>query len=93
MSEPLNPHKVDAQYRKAFRLFETARLDLAETYGEDADAYAIEAAVRDMTPEQWAVVTERAGLPPERAPSPETIADIHTLAMIATEVADQRVRL
>lgn len=94
MSEPLNAHKVAAQYRKAFRLFETARLDLVETYGDDlADVHGIEAAVRDMDAEQWAIVTERAGLPPEQAPSLETIADIHALAMIAVEVAETRVRI
>ncbi len=92
MSDQLNPHKVAAQHRKAFRLFETVRLDMVEVYGEDvADAHAIEAAVRDLDAEQWVVIAVRAGLTAEQGPSPETIVDIHALAMIAVEVAETRV--
>jgi hypothetical protein len=68
--------------KRAVRLLETLRLDMAAAYGEDADVYAVAAAVHDMSPEDFNTLAERVKINP---PSEDTIVYIQAFAGVLVE--------
>lgn len=81
-----NPYKIINQYKRAFRLLETMRLDLEDSFGHDFGAHGLAAAIHDMPEGGWVTAAERAGIDP---PSEETIERITELAVIAVEVQER----